>query len=496
MLRDKGVSDRAYRLAGLLLDYEGPLGCVPTEARLADDLGVSEDTIARHLLELENYGFLKRVGIGNRRNGYLLTPTYPKPRKEDKNAPPRRPPSPRTLRPRRPKPLGSEDVDKAAPVQASSQVMPISNAQRASNLKTAPVRPRDDLPAQTADSEGAPVRPSPQDDAFGMPAPVRTSDVVADDSFAGAPVQVSTGRDVVESVPGGADASNREEQAEAAPVRAPLAAAIHAHELMDKEPPSPMYALVRASANIVAEFGSTEKREPAELSTDPDGGTSAPMVAAPVQKARPHLCAVNNTYEIENHHQQAALAVGERAAGDDVSRDAGIRALAAVGVFVRLDRMRPNMVHGGKLTSDDMIAWAEWVTGAQKGGIENPRAFAADAVRNGRTLIEAFPDLHDALIRDAQKQAKARAIAAAEAELKEKGAKADALIAALDPAARERLAELAAKDPGVRSTTAGSFVHRQLLLAAERKLVWTLDAASAPAREGAGGDGPVTEQVE
>jgi biotin operon repressor len=58
MALDRGISAVAFRLATVLLHYEGELGCFPSQERLSDDLGISVDSVQRYLRELELYGFL------------------------------------------------------------------------------------------------------------------------------------------------------------------------------------------------------------------------------------------------------------------------------------------------------------------------------------------------------------------------------------------------------------------------------------------------------
>ncbi|MGH7747110.1 MAG: helix-turn-helix domain-containing protein, partial [Candidatus Dormibacteria bacterium] len=107
MALDPGLSHPAFRLASLLLHYEGELGCFPSQERLSKNLNLSLDSVQRYLRELELYGFLVREKRGRRTN-YSLEPLYEAPighgsleetgQLEVENLAKRRPPSPRTLR--------------------------------------------------------------------------------------------------------------------------------------------------------------------------------------------------------------------------------------------------------------------------------------------------------------------------------------------------------------------------------------------------------------
>jgi biotin operon repressor len=111
MALDSGLSAVAFRLATVLLHYEGELGCFPSQERLSTDLGISVDSVQRYLRELELYGFLI-VEKRGRRNNYRLEPIYEAPighgsieetgQLEVENLPKRRPPQPRSLRARTP----------------------------------------------------------------------------------------------------------------------------------------------------------------------------------------------------------------------------------------------------------------------------------------------------------------------------------------------------------------------------------------------------------
>ena len=130
MAFDSGLSAIAYRLASLLLHYEGDRGCFPSQARLSKDLGMSEDSVSRYLRELELYGFLAREKHNGFHNKYNLAPLYEPPighgsieetgQLEIENAPKRRPPASGSLRVPRP--------DPELPFRALAPVKPIGAA--------------------------------------------------------------------------------------------------------------------------------------------------------------------------------------------------------------------------------------------------------------------------------------------------------------------------------------------------------------------------------
>ena len=168
MALDRGVSAVAFRLATVLLHYEGELGCFPSQDRLSDDLGISVDSVQRYLRELELYGFLVIEKRG-RKNNYRLEPLYEAPighgsieetgQLEVENQAKRQPPSPRSLRSRSLVPKTAEEASpqSAAPVrslddsrpraQLAAPVRPIEAMERASftalerSVNTAPLRP-------------------------------------------------------------------------------------------------------------------------------------------------------------------------------------------------------------------------------------------------------------------------------------------------------------------------------------------------------------------
>ncbi len=145
MALDRGLSAVAFRLATVLLHYEGELGCFPSQERLSEDLGISLDSVQRYLRELELYGFLV-VEKRGRRNNYRLEPLYEAPighgsieetgQLEVENQPKRQPPSPRSLRAR---PLVAKAAEEA-PAQSAAPVRSIAESRLRAQL-AAPVRP-------------------------------------------------------------------------------------------------------------------------------------------------------------------------------------------------------------------------------------------------------------------------------------------------------------------------------------------------------------------
>ena len=176
MALDPGLSSNAFRLASLLLHYEGDRGCFPSQGRLAEDLGTSLDSVQRYLRELELYGFLareKRRGFPNR---YVLAPVYEPPIRhgsleetgdlEVENRPKRRPPAPRALRV--PKARSEASVPGGVPVGSIDDRRASRDAARTE--VAAPVRLRDE---PVLDEVTAPVRPLQPVEATEPAAPVR-----------------------------------------------------------------------------------------------------------------------------------------------------------------------------------------------------------------------------------------------------------------------------------------------------------------------------------
>ena len=201
MALDTGLSHAAFRLAGVLLHYEGERGCFPSQSRLSAALGMSEDSIARYLRELELYGFLTRKKRTGFHNTYLLAPLYEPPighgsleetgQLEIENAPKRRPPASRDLRVSRP--------DPELPLQPLAAVQPI-NAARRVRSKTTPLVRTISVPA----SEQPPARVRvPHDLAKSkLPAPARVVEGVsrADGSIE-LPASVRVPHDLAEPEP-------------------------------------------------------------------------------------------------------------------------------------------------------------------------------------------------------------------------------------------------------------------------------------------------------
>jgi hypothetical protein len=179
MALDPGLSHSAFRLASILMHFEGDRGCFPSQARLARDLCLSVDSVQRYIRELELYGFLtreKRRGFPNR---YRLAPLYEAPVRhgsieetgdlEVENISPRRPPAPRTLRARRQvaaspaKPLSPVRSLKQKRERGDSRVgeAPVQHVDLAAPVRLAEKR-REQKPIQVAaperPAEGAPVR--------------------------------------------------------------------------------------------------------------------------------------------------------------------------------------------------------------------------------------------------------------------------------------------------------------------------------------------------
>lgn len=152
MALDRGVSAIAFRLATVLLHYEGELGCFPSQERLSNDLGISVDSVQRYLRELELYGFLV-VEKRGRKNNYRLEPIYEAPighgsieetgQLEIENQAERQPPSPRSLRSRSRGGKAEEEhlSQSAAPVRSIADMVihaQLTGAVRSVN--TAPLR--------------------------------------------------------------------------------------------------------------------------------------------------------------------------------------------------------------------------------------------------------------------------------------------------------------------------------------------------------------------
>jgi hypothetical protein len=135
LLKDPSIAAESKVLAGLLISYQGPMGCFPKISSLMKDLGVSKHTVIRCLEELERYGFLTRERRG-RNNAYNLTPAYVQPTRPDditvtgelsiENARPAKPVKRKTLHKRRPDPTLPLTAQPVAP----EQPIPITRRKR------------------------------------------------------------------------------------------------------------------------------------------------------------------------------------------------------------------------------------------------------------------------------------------------------------------------------------------------------------------------------
>ncbi len=71
LLGSQSVSDGAKVVWGYLAWRQGPhAGCWPSIGRMARDLGKSEDTVARHLKELEDSGYIAVARVAGKSNRY------------------------------------------------------------------------------------------------------------------------------------------------------------------------------------------------------------------------------------------------------------------------------------------------------------------------------------------------------------------------------------------------------------------------------------------
>jgi len=165
MLLDPSLSNDAKVLAGILLHYDGPRGCIPKIGSLMRDLNTSKHTVFRLLEELERYGFLRRNRRG-RRNEYNLFPVYEKPVRPDdmlatgqlsiQNSTRRKPVPRRILRKARPIPELPVEIE----AKSVSPVRSIDTAPSVADCKTVtPPSARVDHIAPAAQERVAPVRP-------------------------------------------------------------------------------------------------------------------------------------------------------------------------------------------------------------------------------------------------------------------------------------------------------------------------------------------------
>jgi hypothetical protein len=172
LLKDPSIAAESKVLAGLLISYQGPMGCFPKISSLMKDLGVSKHTVIRCLEELERYGFLTRERRG-RNNIYNLTPAYVQPTRPDdititgelsiENERPAKPVKRKTLHKRRPDPTLPLTAQRVAPEQ------PISISRCKDGIKqVAPVQPirnthADEMVSSEQPGHVAPMLPDPAD---------------------------------------------------------------------------------------------------------------------------------------------------------------------------------------------------------------------------------------------------------------------------------------------------------------------------------------------
>ncbi len=166
MLLDPSLSNDAKVLAGILLHYDGPRGCIPKIDSLTRDMNTSKHTVFRLLEELERYGFLRRNRRG-RRNEYKLFPVYEKPVRPDdilatgelsiQNSTRRKPAPRRTLR----KPRADLKLAIETEPESLASVRPIDTAASVANSKTiTPAASRNDHITSAAQEIVARVRPN------------------------------------------------------------------------------------------------------------------------------------------------------------------------------------------------------------------------------------------------------------------------------------------------------------------------------------------------
>jgi biotin operon repressor len=201
MALDTGVSHAAFRLASVLLHHEGERGCFPSQSRLSEALGISEDSVARYLRELELYGFLTRKKRTGFHNIYLLAPLYEPPighgsieetgQLEVENAPKRRPPASRELRIPRPDPgLQLQTLAPVKPIEAAHQIRSKTNSVKTTSA------------AQPTEQPPAPARVAEDIPNSELPAPVRLVETARFVGKAiGPPASVRVNGDVDYSIP-------------------------------------------------------------------------------------------------------------------------------------------------------------------------------------------------------------------------------------------------------------------------------------------------------
>lgn len=178
MLLDSALSSDAKVLAGILLHYDGPRGCIPKVESLTRDMNTSKHTVFRLLEELERYGFLRRSRRG-RRNAYNLFPVYEKPVRPDdilatgelsiENNARLKPPPRKTLRKPRADPTPPIDIEPQSP----ACIRPIDSARSLADKTVAtPITGVNHSPAPAAE-QVAPVRPNHAIQGSAKIAPVR-----------------------------------------------------------------------------------------------------------------------------------------------------------------------------------------------------------------------------------------------------------------------------------------------------------------------------------
>lgn len=411
MAFDTGLSPMAFRLASLLLHYEGDRGCFPSQSRLSKDLGVSEDSTARYLRELELYGFLARQKRNGVHNTYILAPLYEPPiahgsieetgSLEVENAPKRRPPRTRDLRVKRP--------DPELPLKSLAPVKPISSA-----------RSRRGASADRAPSINE--RPA----ALEPPAPAR---VVAEAAQTAAPASERV-------------VANAHFLDEARKVPAPVRVV---NDVSHSEPAAPVRVEPTATVRV----------EPAALAR-----VDHPHARGSKKNEEPN--------EHKNHHQELARPI---VPGGEEEKITGLGALQRSGVNVGRRDLGVHEGRGRILSDDELLAWARWVAGPAKSGIANKAAFAAAKVRMGCVLEEAVPAAGAARRNEEITAAAQRETDARDRADRERMQRADVLLAALTPAERAVLRDQALNDASVwlaRKTSGALF--SVIVAAAERRL--------------------------
>ncbi len=408
MALDSGLSNAAFRLATLLLHYEGDRGCFPSQSRLATDLGISLDSVQRYLRELELYGFLareKRRGFANR---YQLAPVYEQPIRhgsieetgglEIENAPKRRPPAPRDLRVRK----------ASAPIPKLTAPASIKDARarrtEAPGEVAAPVRLVHDNPV------AAGVRRSQESNAGVVAAPVRPA------------------------------------QAANLPLNEPHTCG--PTKIVPKEKP-PHQEPIRSVGGDGGEFidmGNGKEKN------------ARPTPASHAEQVRPVTVILHSPPALEH--------------GAAPSPRNGIAALQRASVNIDIRDVGTHLGRNRKLDGEELLAWATWVATTAAPGISNKAGFAAAKIRMGCTLEDVFPAIAAQSRRREEARASAVAAADAERTGRERAAQADDLLAILPRDERIKLREQALDDGGVwLARGASRSLLERIILATERRLV-------------------------